>query len=285
LKKLLTHVLSRGLTAGMLALAAGGSALYGQIALKMTTSNTDPVAGGLFFSYTITATNTGATGPITVSDFLPAGIQFLSVSSTASSLPAHVVCSGPPIGTSGSVVCTSPAFPAGAVATITILAQCAPNLPQGVRENVADAIPAGPLFPERASFLQRIKNESFLQLFSSGTAQVSPGGTVVYTLSVLSGAASSGLGVLVQDQLPDSVSFISVSATGGFHDGCSFQPVGNKVVCFASEIATGNADITIVVKASDDSGPGRMVNTVTLNASSGTVAGSPASSSTTILKK
>jgi uncharacterized repeat protein (TIGR01451 family) len=285
MKKLFTHLASRGLMAGLLACAAG-SALYGQIALTVTTSNRDPVAGGIFFSYTVTATNTGPTGPMTVNDFLPAGVQFLSVSSTATSLPARVVCSGPPILTSGSVTCTNPAFPAGAVATITILAQAAANNLNGVVEDAADAIPAGPPFPLRASFLQHIHNDSVLQLFQTATAQVSPGGTIVYNIQVLDGAVSSGLGILVQDQLPPSTTFVSVTGTGAFHDACSFKPDSNSIVCFAAELPTGTAEINIVVKAPDDKGPGTLVNTATLNSSAGAITGSPTlTAATALLKK
>jgi uncharacterized repeat protein (TIGR01451 family) len=243
--------------------AAGGSALYGQVALTMATSNANPVAGGLFFSYTVTATNTGATGPMTLNDFLPAGIQFLSVSSTASSIAARVVCSGPPIGTSGSVTCTNPVFPAGVVATITILAQCAPNV-TGLVENVADVIPTGAPFPERASFLQRIQNEAVFQLFNTATAQVSAGDTLVYNLQVFNGGVSSGLGVTVEDPLPESTSFVSVTGTGRFHDACSFQPASNKVQRFASEVPTGGGEITIVVKTSADKTQGTLLNTATV---------------------
>ena len=90
MKKKLLYAVSRGLTVGLLVITAGSS-LFGQIALTMTSSEPNPVAGGLFFSYTITATNTGSTGPMSVNDFLPAGVQFLSVSSTATSLAAHVI--------------------------------------------------------------------------------------------------------------------------------------------------------------------------------------------------
>ena len=284
MRELLNYVASRGLAAGLLALAAGGSSLYGQIALTMNTSNAEPVAGGLFFSYTLAATNTGSTGPMSLTDFLPSGIQFLSVSSTASSLAARVICSGPPMGTSGSVVCSSPVFPAGGVATITILAQCAPDV-QGVRENVADAIPTGPPFPERSSILQHVQSNTALQLFSSATAQVVAGNTASYNLLVLNSSVSSALGVVVEDQLPDSTSFVSATGTGGFHDACSFQPAFNKVVCFASQLPAGTGEITIVVKTADDKSQGALINTATVSAGSAVIAGSPASSTTTVTKK
>ena len=94
----------------LIGLFAAGAA-YGQVALTMTTDNPNPVAGGLFFSYTLTASNTGGTGPMALTNFLAAGIQFLSVSSTSSSLAARVICAGPPIGTSGSITCFSSSFP------------------------------------------------------------------------------------------------------------------------------------------------------------------------------
>ena len=273
----------RGLMVGLIA-AAGGSGLYGQTALTMNTSNGEPVAGGLFFSYTITATNIGATGPMTLNDFLPSGIQFLSVSSTASSLAARVVCSGPPIGTSGSVTCTNPIFPAGGIATITILAQCAPNV-QGVRENVADVIPTGPPFPERASILQRIKNDAPFQLFMTATPQVLGGDTVAYNVQVFNGGVSSGLGVFVEDQLPDTTSFVSVTGTGNFHNACSFQPAFNKVQCFASEVPTGGGEITIVVKTSDAKKQNALVNTATLRVNTPLTTALQASASTAVVSK
>ena len=265
----------------LIGLFAAGAA-YGQVALTMTTDNPNPVAGGLFFSYTLTASNTGGTGPMALTNFLAAGIQFLSVSSTSSSLAARVICAGPPIGTSGSITCSSPSFPAGGVATIKIFAQCAPNV-SGVLENAAEVIPTMAGQPERVTFLQRIQNQPFLQLFSSATPQVSPGDTIVYNLGVLNGTVSSANSVLVEDALPDGVSFVSVTGTSRFHDACSFQPANNKVECPANDLPVGGGVITIVVKVSDSKKLGTLVNTATLSGT-GTIAGSPAITTTAVVK-
>jgi uncharacterized repeat protein (TIGR01451 family) len=209
-------------------------------------------------------------------------VQFLSVSSTSSSVAARVICSGPPIGTSGSVTCSSPNFPAGGVATVKIFAQCAPNL-TGVLDNIAEAIPGGAGLPERVTFLQRIQNQPFLQLFSSATPQVAPGDTAVFNVQILNASVSSANTVVLEDQLPDGVNFVSVTGTSRFHDGCSFDPTSNKVVCAVNDLPVGGGQVTIIVKTSDSKKQGTLVNTATLSGT-GTISGSPTTASTTVMK-
>jgi hypothetical protein len=72
-------------------------------------------------------------------------------------------------------------------------------------------------------------------------------------------------------------------ATSRFHAGCSFQPAFNRVDCTANDLPAGGGVITIVVKTSDSKKQGTLVNTATLSGT-GTINGSPAITTTTVIK-
>ena len=65
----------------------------------------DPVRAGDNLTYTITVSNSGpsASGPVAMSDTLPAGTTFVSLT-----LPSGWGCSTPPVGAAGTVICTIP---------------------------------------------------------------------------------------------------------------------------------------------------------------------------------
>lgn len=93
------------------------------------TGTPDPVTAGQNLTYTITATNRGpsAAANASVTDTLPAGTTFESLSS-----PGGWSCTTPPVGGTGTVSCTRASMPTGtAVFTLAV----------GVPESTADGTP------------------------------------------------------------------------------------------------------------------------------------------------
>ena len=80
------------------------------------TAAPNPVAVNSSLTYTLQATNNGpdTASAVIVTDVLPAGLNFVSVS------PSNI-CSGPPVNTNGTVTCTISSLAMGASVPITIV--------------------------------------------------------------------------------------------------------------------------------------------------------------------
>ncbi len=82
----------------------------------------EPVSAGGSLTYTLTVLNNGPSpGGATVTDPLPAGTTFQSVTP-----PAGWACTTPAVGATGTVSCTNPAVPAGETGTFTIQVAVSP---------------------------------------------------------------------------------------------------------------------------------------------------------------
>jgi uncharacterized repeat protein (TIGR01451 family) len=271
----------RTYVAALVRLAAAGfacallsAAAHAGFSVSTVTSNAQPVAGGASFTYTILVSNaTPAVPDITVTDQLPAGVVFQNV--TVSGI--GMICTGPAIGTNGAVICNSQVLQSNSSFLITIAAQVAPDVPPSLLFNRASLLALG--VSVTTAVQQNSLNDASLRIAKSAAATGVPGETLVYRLSVLNVGLSSGLGVLVTDVLPPNTSFQSVFATGGFRDGCHFDPVGNALSCRAAFLPSGAHEITLVLKTAV-SLTGMLTNTATMAADVGTVAVGQSSTST-----
>lgn len=120
---------------GLFATGAGGS----DLAVAVVDSP-DPVAAGADLTYAITLANAGPTAAAstTLSDTLPAGTRFVSLSA-----PAGWSCTTPAVGASGTVSCSIASFAPGS-ASFTLVVEVAANLAGGTQlANTVGAASAG----------------------------------------------------------------------------------------------------------------------------------------------
>src|SRR3989441_189400 len=92
------------------------------------TDSPDPVTPGGTLTYTISVSNGGPNAAATVKmdDVLPALTTFQSVTP-----PAGWSCTNPPVGSTGTVSCTTASLPNGAIAGFTIVVQVSASTPDG----------------------------------------------------------------------------------------------------------------------------------------------------------
>ncbi|HEY0158468.1 MAG TPA: hypothetical protein VGF28_14390 [Thermoanaerobaculia bacterium] len=86
------------------------------------------------FDYVISIDNRGpsAATDVVVTDVLPAGLLF-----ERAGAPGGFTCTGPAVGTNGTVTCTAPTFPANRGAVFSILVRVAPDATGGAVTNTA----------------------------------------------------------------------------------------------------------------------------------------------------
>src|SRR5207253_881178 len=89
---------------------------------------------GSVINYTLSIQNTGPSTAtdVVLTDVLPASLLFEFVGP-----PGGFTCTTPPVGTSGTVTCMAPAFPAPRVAGFTLRVRVAPNARPSVVTNIA----------------------------------------------------------------------------------------------------------------------------------------------------
>ncbi len=225
--------------------------------LSLVKSGPATVVAGGSVSYSLIVTNDGPTdaSDLSVTDTLPAGSTFVSVTGTGWS------CSN-----TGSVsaTCTRASLAAGTSAPAITLVVTAPGQ-AGSLTNTAtvDAATADPdLANNTDDAVTTVTALADLSLVKSGPAAVAPSGTVTYTLAVTNSGPSDASSISVTDTLPSGVSF--VSASGG---GWTCANAGDtSVTCTRATLATGaTSTLEVVVVAPGQSAT--LVNSATVTSS------------------
>lgn len=256
------------------------------LGITKVTSNPTPTAGGAAFSYTLTVTNNGPSDArnILVNDPLPPGVIFQNVAvvNNPSIAGFGLACSGPPVGTNGTVTCTGNLpgpNPAVSTSTITIVAQIVPNVASGVRTNTAtvssDTQEVTPnVAPNTASVQQNIQVDAPLSITKAGPATLCPGQIYTYHITVNNGGSSTALNATISDPLPANTTFLNQTGTGAFTHGCSHNGgTPGTVTCSAVDIPQGLSTLDITVQLSPNAPSGPLANTATITtAGTGTIA-------------
>ncbi len=197
-----------------------------------------PATDGQPITYTITVMNLGpsAASNIRVSDRLPTAVTFDSASAGCNL-------------SNGVVTCFIASLASGATATRTITVT--PNGPGMITNNVTAAAPLNDPNPGNnlASVTTMVNsNTGFsadLGVTKTGPAMVGLGANITYTLTVTNRGPDDTVGVVVTDNLPQNVSF--VSATGS---GVTCNAQGRVVTCDVGDLAqNATTTITVVVRA------------------------------------
>lgn len=171
---------------------------------KVGTPN--PVVAGQNLTYTITVTNNGpdAAASAALSDTLPPGMTFVSLTA-----PAGWSCSTPAVGAAGTVSCSIAAAGVGS-ALFTLVVAVAPTAAPGsvvsntatVESATADAAPAN-----NSATWSTIIAGADLSITMTGPATIRPGMPIAYTLTVANAGPSSAAAVTVDDQPPSGLTF------------------------------------------------------------------------------
>jgi uncharacterized repeat protein (TIGR01451 family) len=228
----------------------------------------DPVTAGNNLTYTITVNNAGPSNAagVSISDTLPTGTTFVSLSS-----PGGWSCTTPAVGGTGTSSCSNASVvPGNSVFTLTV--------------NVDAGIATGTVITNTATASSTTSdpnsgNDSATATTTVGTGSadlsvtkvdtpdpVTPGTNLTYTITVNNAGPSNATTAALSDTLPAGTTFVSLSSPGGW--SCTTPAVGGTgaVSCSLASLASGNAVFTLTVAVGATVTPGTIItNTATVS--------------------
>ncbi|MBV9497210.1 MAG: ExeM/NucH family extracellular endonuclease, partial [Acidobacteria bacterium] len=233
------------------------------------TDSPDPVNAGSNLTYTITATNAGPSNAAStsVSDTLPAGTTFVSLSS-----PGGWSCTTPVVGAGGTVSCTNASMAVGNAA-FTLVVNVGAGVASGtvlsntatVSSSTTDATPGN----NSATSTTTVAASADLSITKTDTPDpVNAGQNITYTITVANAGPSNAANASLSDTLPAGTTFVSLSSPGGWSCTTPAVGAGGTVSCTNASFATGNAAFTLVVNVAPSTASGTVLsNTATISSS------------------
>ena len=248
------------------ALAQGSDLVMSKTAPASAAADTD-------ITYTLTVINLGtddtSPGNTTVSDPLPAGVTFVSVTP-----PGGWTCSNPAVGLNGTVSCsnTATALVAGTSATITIVGHIAPATPPGsVLNNTATVNdPTDPTTENNSATAGTVVSggtSADLVVTKAAPTTIQPGQNITYTFTAGNNGPDDAASASLTDTLPGTETFVSLSAPAGW--SCTTPSVGSggTVNCSIATFVSGaSANFTLVANIPAGTAAGTIYdNTVSIS--------------------
>ena len=236
------------------------------IAKTRTTASTTP---GSTYAYTIVVANGGpnAASNVTMTDVLPAQLQFVSISSS----PAGFTCTTPAVNANGTVTCTAATMASGASVTFTLNVRVNPSAAPGTISNTATvASPtADPDNGDRSSTAPDTTitaGSADLSIVKNTTATTVPANsTFTYTITISNAGPNAAANVSMTDVLPASLLFESIVRPSGFTCTTPAAGANGTVTCTAASLASGaNATFTMTVRVAPGSTSGTAINSASV---------------------
>jgi uncharacterized repeat protein (TIGR01451 family) len=239
--------------AGPVIVGAGSSDLGVTKSTNTTTASPgDPVA------YTITVTNNGpdAASEVIVTDTLPPSLLFQSITPAAT-----FTCTTPAAGTTGTITCTGGPLANGATAVFTLNTTISPSATGSISNsasvsssnsdsNDTNSTATSPVLPVGEADLSITK--------TTNVTQAQTGNTINYTITVTNNGPEAATNVIVTDDLPTGLQFVSATPSQG---SCTGTDPFN---CNLGTLASG-ASATVTLQALVTATSGTITNTATVD--------------------
>jgi uncharacterized repeat protein (TIGR01451 family) len=202
-------------------------------------------------TYTITVTNNGpaVAASASLSDALPAGVNFVSLAA-----PAGWTCTTPAVGANGTVNCTNPSVANGASAVFTLVVT--PTAAAAASINNTATVSATTSDSNAANNSQTatttVNAVADLSVTKTDAPDpVSAGSNLTYTITVNNAGPSAAAGVSLNDTLPAGTTFVSLTSVAGWLCTTPAVGAGGTVTCTIASLASGAPAIfTLVVNTS-----------------------------------
>jgi uncharacterized repeat protein (TIGR01451 family) len=217
---------------------------------------------GANLTYAINLTNGGpdVARDVDLTDVIPAGTTFVSFTRTAGVAP---FCATPPVGGTGTIVCTYDMIPNGGSSAFTLVVRVGNTTSV---TNTATATTTGTFDPDTSNNSQTttaaITFSSDLSVTKTAPATATAGTNVTYTISAANGGPSDASNVSVADELPANTTFVSVTQNSGPTFNCTTPAVGanGTVTCTIATFAAGSAaSFTVVARIAPSAAAGSVL--------------------------
>jgi uncharacterized repeat protein (TIGR01451 family) len=236
----------------------GGSSGTADLAVTKTTATTNATPGESV-TYTITVNNGGPNpaAEVVVTDTLPATLLFQSITPAAG-----FTCSTPAVGTTGTITCLGGPVAVGTPATFSLVTSVAPSATGSIANGVAvsgsdadsNAANSSVVAP---GIVVALADLSITK--TTTTTQAVTGSTINYTITVTNNGPDAAQNVVVNDNLPTGLQFVSATPSQGTCAGT------DPFSCSLGTLA-GNASATITLQALVTATSGTVSNTASVTA-------------------
>ena len=211
----------------------------------VVTDTPDPVAAGTALTLGTTVTNAGPSDATmgSMTQQIPVGTTFAAFTAA----PGWS-CSTPPIGGTGTVTCTSPAIPTGAVAVFSLTVDVPANAADGsmlTSTSTATSATADPNGANNSTISSTtVSAQADLSITVVGTPDpVVAGNDLTYAINVTNAGPSDAQSVSMTQSTPPGTTFAVVSSPVGWN--CTSPPIGGTgpVTCTAPVLANGSTAV------------------------------------------
>jgi uncharacterized repeat protein (TIGR01451 family) len=260
-----------GNTSEFSACLASGAAASADV--SVTKSAAASVAAGANVTYTIVVANGGpsdATG-VSVADTLPAGTTFVSLAQ-----PGGWTVTAPPPGGTGTVTLANASVPNGTSATFTLVVKVNAATPNGTNvmntasatASTADPNPANNAATATTSVAAATSGAD-VSVTKSGSAAVSSGGTITYTIVVANAGPNAASNVVLTDALPANTTFVSLTPPSGWTVTTPSVGGSGTITASNASLASGaSASFSVAVAVSGSAASGSTIsNTASVSSS------------------
>jgi uncharacterized repeat protein (TIGR01451 family) len=224
--------------------AMAQSVRYRDLAVSLAAAP-NPVLYGSNLTYTAIITNNGpqaATG-VTLTDSLPAGVTFVSATSSQ----------GNCMQTAGTVTCNLGTMAWSATARVTIVVTPGVAGPITNTVSVAGNEPDPIQANNSATRIVTVNPIADIAVTVAGTPDPIPAGTnLTYTATVRNNGPFTATGVILSSGLPVDVMFVSITSSQG---SCTWTPFHRVITCSLGTLANGSTATVTLIATSGALGP------------------------------
>ncbi|HEX2835217.1 MAG TPA: DUF11 domain-containing protein [Thermoanaerobaculia bacterium] len=229
---------------------------------KTTTATSAPI--GSTFSYTIVVTNNGpdTATSVVMTDTLPSSLLFRSITQ-----PSPFTCTTPAVGSTGTITCSAASLANGASRTFTLVVEVASGA-TGTISNSASVTSAandgnsGNSSVSATGVTAAPASADISIVKSTNSSQAVTGTNISYTILVSNAGPSPATNVIVTDDLPAGLAFVSATPSQGT---CN---ASDPVSCNLGTIPSG-ANATISLVATVIASSGTVANTASVTSTEG----------------
>jgi len=249
----------------------GGSSGDADLAISKTTATTTAGPGDTI-TYTISVTNNGpdAANDVVVTDTLPSSLLFQSLTPAAG-----FTCTTPAVGTTGSITCLGGPIANAATVTFTLVTTISPSASGSIANSASVAGSDADSNGSNSSVVSPgivVATADVAISKTTNASQAVTGDTITYTITVSNAGPDSAQNVVVTDNLPSGLQFVSAVPSQGSCSGT------DPFTCNLGTLAaSSSATITLQVLVTATSGT--ISNTASVT--SDTDDGDPADNSST----